>query len=59
MTDSKSIFDTITKLSRVAEKRLIIDISALRQSYSSSEITNIGHVLSEFNLADALTKNKV
>lgn len=56
MTDSKSIFDTITKLSGVSEKRLMIDIAALRQSYSCGEITNIGHVLTRFNIADALTK---
>eukprot|EP00171_Calliarthron_tuberculosum_P023237 IDg23237t1 len=55
-TDSKSIFDTITKLSSVSEKRLLIDISSLRQSYSSGEISNIGHILSEFNPADPLTK---
>ncbi len=59
MTDSKSIFDTITKLSGVSEKRLMIDISALRQSYTKGEIANIGHVLSKFNIADGLTeKNK-
>ena len=56
MTDSKSIFDNITKLSCVADKRLMMDISALLQSYSSGEITNIGYLLSEFNLADGLTK---
>ena len=56
LTDSKSIFDTITKLTGVSEKRLMIDIAALRQSYSRGEITNIGHVLTANNLADPLTK---
>ena len=56
MTDSKSIFDTITKLSGVSEKRLMIDISALRQAYSTGEISNIGHVLTKYNIADSLTK---
>ncbi len=55
-TDSKSTFDTITKLSGVSEKRLLIDISCLRQSYCEGEIQNLGHVRSKFNLADALTK---
>ena len=45
MTDSKSIFDTITKLSCVGEKRMMIVTSDLRQSYSSGEITNVDHVL--------------
>ncbi len=56
MTDSKSIFNTITKLSGVSEKRLLIDIAYLRQSYSCGQISNTGHVISKFNIADALTK---
>ena len=40
-TDSKSIFDMVMKLSNVSEKRLMIDISSLRQSYNSGEIENI------------------
>ena len=32
LIDSKSIFDTITKLSSLSEKRLLIDTAALRQS---------------------------
>ena len=56
MTDSKSIFDTITRLSSISEKGLLIDVSALWESYTSGEIQNIGHVLSDCNLADALTK---
>ncbi len=56
MTDSKSIFDTLTKLSSVSEKRLMIDISAFRHSYNCGNVSNNGHVSSEFNIADALTK---
>ena len=52
MTDSKSIFDTVIKLSNVSEKRLTIDISSLRQSYATREIENIGHVLTKFNIGD-------
>ena len=55
-TDSKSLFDTITSLSTVTEKRLLIDISAQRDSYNTGELYNIGLVLSESNLADPLTK---
>ena len=56
-TDSKCLFDTITKLSTVSEKRLLIDISALRESYACGELTNVAHVSSENNLADPFTKN--
>ncbi len=55
-TDSKSIFDIITKLSTVSEKRLLIDISALRQAYTSGEIQNNGHISSEYNIAGPLTE---
>ncbi len=52
ITEPKSIFDTITKLSSVSEKRLLIDIAALRQAYTSGEIENIGHISSAHNVAD-------
>lgn len=32
-TDSRSLFDSLTKISRTAKKRLLIDLSVLRQSY--------------------------
>ena len=55
-TDSKCLFDTITRLKSVTEKRLLIDIASLRQSYTRGELFNIGHVYSQHNLADSLTK---
>ena len=55
-TDSKCLFDTITRLTSISEKRLLIDIAALRQSYSRGELFNIGHISSCYNLADSLTK---
>ncbi len=33
------LFDTITKLSTVAKKRLLIDIAAIRENYSNSYLT--------------------
>ena len=36
----------------------MIDISALRELYSSGQITNIGHVSAEYNLAEPLKKTK-
>ena len=55
-TDSKCLFDTITKLTSISEKRLLIDVAALRQSYVNGELFNIGHISSTYNLADPLTK---
>ena len=49
-TDSKSLFDTVTSLSGITEKRLLIEISALRDAFDSGELDNIGHVSSAYNL---------
>jgi hypothetical protein len=40
-TDSYSLYNCITKLSTTAEKRLIIDIIGLRQSYKRQKINKI------------------
>src|SRR6266487_4228844 len=40
-TDSYSLYECLVKLSTTKEKRLIIDIMALRQSYERREITEI------------------
>jgi len=56
MTDSKSLFDTITKLTTVSEKRLLIDIAAIRETYRTGDLTNVAHVSTEYNLADSFTK---
>ena len=58
LTDSKSLFDVISKGSRTSEKRIMLDIHATKQAYQSREISNIGFVRSENNLADGLTKEK-
>ena len=55
-TDSKCLFDSMTRLTSATEKRLLIDIAALRQSYTRGELFNLGHVSSNYNLADPLTK---
>lgn len=47
-TDSKSLFDTITKLSTVCEKRSLIDIAALREAYISGEQCNVAHISSQY-----------
>ncbi len=37
-------------------KRLLIDLSALREAYVSGAVHNLGHILSEYIIADPLTK---
>ena len=55
-TDSRCLLDTITRLSSTSEKRLLIDISAQRESYCAGDIHNIKLVSSEYNIANSLTK---
>jgi len=40
-TDSYSLYDCMTKLNTTAEKRLMIDIIGLRESYERREINDI------------------
>ncbi|RAL60530.1 hypothetical protein DID88_009726 [Monilinia fructigena] len=58
-TDSKSLYDLLTKLGTTSEKRLMIDIMALRQSYERREIVEIIWIDGPTNPADAMmTKGK-
>lgn len=59
LTDSKSLFDIISKGSRNSEKRIKLDLHATRQAYVSREISKIGFVHINHNLADGLTKPKM
>ena len=53
--DNKSLFDAIKTSNVLADKRLMVDISALRQMADKKEIT-VHWIKSELQLADALTK---
>jgi hypothetical protein len=55
-TDSYSLYECLVKLGTTKEKRLMIDIIALRQSYERREITEIRWINGEDNPADAFTK---
>lgn len=55
-TDSKQLFDVVTKASHSSEKRLMIDIAAAREAYNRHDITSVGLIASEHNLSDAMTK---
>ena len=55
-TDSYSLYECLVKLGTTKEKRLMIDLMALRQSYERREITEIRWINGEDNPADAFTK---
>ena len=55
LTDSLSPFDLITI---TTERRLIIDIKVVRDSFQRNELRNIGFIRTENNPADTLTKVK-
>ena len=55
-TDSFSLYECLVKLGTTDEKRLMIDIMALRQSYEQREIAEVRWISGEDNPADAFTK---
>jgi len=55
-TDLYSLYECLVKLRTTKEKRLIINIMALRQSYERREITEIRWINGDNNPADAFTK---
>eukprot|EP00170_Pyropia_yezoensis_P000148 contig_1145_g149 len=55
-TDSKKLFDVVTKASHPTEKRLMVDIAAAREAYNRRDISNVGLIASGDNPADPLTK---
>ncbi|EED17240.1 hypothetical protein TSTA_022940 [Talaromyces stipitatus ATCC 10500] len=56
-TDSYSLYECLTKLGTTKEKRLMIDLMALRQSYERHEIDEIRWIHGDDNPADAFTKS--
>ena len=57
-TDSKSLYECLVKLGTTREKRLMIDLMCLRQSYERREITHICWIKGDCNPADGMTKSK-
>ncbi len=55
-TDSFSLYECLVKLGTTKEKRLMIDIMALRQSYERRELYEIRWINGLDNPADAMTK---
>ena len=56
--DSKSLYDCLVKLGTTHEKRLMVDIMCIRQSYERREISEIVWIPGDENPADAMTKDK-
>lgn len=57
-TDSHSLYECLVKLGSTSEKRLMIDIMCIRQSYERREIAQIIWIDGNSNPADAMTKSK-
>jgi hypothetical protein len=57
-TDSKSLYECLVKLGTTHEKRLMVDIMCLRQSYERREITEVIWIDGDSNPADAMTKSR-
>lgn len=57
-TDSYSLYECLVKLGTTKEKRLMIDIMALRESYERRELYEIRWINGLDNPADAMTKAK-
>ncbi|EED17231.1 hypothetical protein TSTA_022850 [Talaromyces stipitatus ATCC 10500] len=55
-TDSYSLYECLTKLGTTKEKRLMINLMALRQSYERHEIDEIRWIHGDDNPADTFTK---
>jgi hypothetical protein len=57
-TDPKSLYDCLVKLGTTSEKRLMVDLMCLRQSYGRREIMEIQWIDGDSNPADAMTKSR-
>ncbi|KAI0996471.1 hypothetical protein K3495_g11707 [Podosphaera aphanis] len=55
-TDSRSLYECLVKLGTTKEKRLMIDVMAIRESYERRELTEIRWINGKNNPADSMTK---
>jgi hypothetical protein len=57
-TDSKSLYDCLVRLEITVEKRLMMNVMTLRQSYERREITEVKWIHESNNPVDSMTKSK-
>ena len=57
--DSRTTFNCVAKNAATLEKRLQIDVAALRESHSLGEIHRLGWIPGSTNPADGLTREKI
>ena len=57
LTDSKSLFEVVSKDSRTSEKRMMLDIAAAREGFKIKTISDITFIQSSQNIADGLTES--
>ena len=57
-TDSKQMFDVVTKAASTSKRRLMVDIVAARKAYNADEISYVCLVRLEHNPADVVTNFK-
>ena len=57
-TDSRSLYDCMVKLGTTTEKRLMIDVMAVREAYERRELSEFRWIEGPDNPADAMTKAK-
>ena len=55
--DSYSLYECMVKLGSTKEKRLMIDIMAMRQLYERRELSEVRWIDGKDNSADAMTKS--
>lgn len=57
-TDSRSLYDCLVSINTTSEKRLLIDLSLLRECYERREISQVLWIPTHQNPADGFTKAK-
>jgi hypothetical protein len=56
LTDSNALFDILTRNKSSTERRLMVDVAAVREAYHDLTISNVGLINSIHNPADGMTK---